>query len=247
VAQLSEEFNHMAAARREVEADLESALEQRAQQEGTLRALTQRLVTLQERERRDIARELHDRIGQNLSALSINLARLGGRQESAGGSEARIAECTSLVEATALAIQNLLTELKPPMLANYGLLDALRFHAREFSRRTGIAVDVRGPDAAERLQPEIEMALFRVAQAALDNVARHAQAKKVQLSLDRAEGQVQFEIRDDGVGFDPRGARAAGRWGLGGMRERAEAIGGRLRIESSPGSGARVIVEAGGA
>jgi two-component system sensor histidine kinase UhpB len=207
-----------------------------------LAAMAQRLVTLQEKERRDIARELHDRIGQNLSALSINLARLRTGPAQPAGADL-LADCLSLVEATGLAIQNVLTELKPPMLASYGLVDALGFHAREFTRRTGITVDVRG-DQGERLRPEVEMALFRIAQAALTNVAQHAKAHRVSIALRRADGRFGFEISDDGVGFDAERARAAGRWGLTAMRERAEAIDGTLRIESVPGRGARIIVEA---
>ena len=242
VAQLSQEFNRMVAARRDVEADLKRSLEERTRQQGRLHGMTRRLVSLQEKERRDIARELHDRVGQNLASLSINLARL--RTEAAGpAGAARIADCAALVEATGLVIQDVLTELKPPMLASYGLLDALRWHAAEFSRRTGIAVEVEGAEPAERLDPATEMALFRIAQGALNNVAQHARAKRAWISLEHTGRRLRFEIRDDGEGFDAERALAAGRWGLTSMRERAEAIDGALRIESSSGAGTRVIVE----
>jgi signal transduction histidine kinase len=242
VAHLAEEFNHMVAARREVEADLRHSLEERTRQQAELQAMTRRLVSLQENERRDIARELHDRVGQNLASLSINLARL--RTKAAGAEDtALVADCEALVETTGLVIQDVLTELKPPMLANYGLLDAVRWHAREFSRRTGIAVDVEGAEPAQRLDPNAEMALFRIAQGALNNVAQHARAKRAWISLEHTARHLRFEIRDDGVGFDAERALAAGRWGLTAMRERAEAIDGALRIESSVGAGTRVIVE----
>ena len=144
-----------------------------------------------------------------------------------------------------LVIQDVLIELKPSMLANYGLVDAVRWHARDFSRRTGITVEVIGDtDPALRLGPEVEMALFRIAQAALNNVAQHARAKSVQVSLERNGGRIAFRIRDDGIGLDAEQAMASGRWGLAGMRERAEAIGGALRIESLPGHGTRITVEA---
>ena len=209
--------------------------------EQQLAAITRRLITLQEKERRDIARELHDRAGQNLSALSINLARLRG-DVPAEDRQAGIGECQGLVEATGLVIQDVLTELKPPMLANYGLVDAVRWHAGDFSRRTGIAVQVRGEELTPRLHPEVEMALFRIAQAALNNVAQHARARQVCISLERAGGRIRFRIEDDGVGFDPDKALASGRWGLTAMRERAEAIDGRLSLESG-GKGSRVAVE----
>jgi len=221
---------------------LKRALEERTRQQEELSAMSRRLIALQEKERLDIARELHDRVGQNLASLSINLERL--RAGSAGrGNAARIAECASIVESTGLLIQDVLTELKPPMLANYGLLDAVRWHAREFSRRTGIAVEVADADAAQRLSPEVEMALFRIAQAALNNVAQHARAKSVQVSLERNGGRIAFRIRDDGIGFGARQAMTSGRWGLSGMRERAEAIEGELRIDSQRGRGTEIVVE----
>jgi len=209
-----------------------------------LTAMARRLATLQEKERRDIARELHDRVGQNLSSLGVNLERL--RADSAGReSAARIADCVSIVESTGMMIQDVLTELKPPMLAGYGLIDALRFHAHEFGRRTGLAVTARGPEPALRLEAEIEMALYRIAQAALANAAQHAQARNVRIALDSYGSRVRFEVSDDGIGFDVAAALASGRWGLAAMRERAEAIGGTLEIDSSPGRGTRVAVELG--
>jgi len=242
VARLAEEFNRMLAQRRGAESELKSALKTRVLQHDRLEALTRRVTTLREKQSRDLARELHDRVGQNLSSLSINLERLRG--ESTGReSAARIADCVAVVEATGLIIQDVLTELKPPMLINYGLLDALRFHAREFSRRSGVAVEVSGPERAGPLGAEIELALFRIAQAALNNVAQHARAKSARISLEHSGGRTRFCIRDDGAGFDVASAVASGRWGLGGIRERAEAIDGVLRIDSAPGRGAELVVE----
>ena len=211
--------------------------------EARLGAMARRLTTLQEKERRDIARELHDRVGQNLAALGLNLAQLRYTSAAALPREAQIGECVALVEATGLVIQDVLTELKPPMLANYGVIDALHFHAHDFSRRTGISVTARGPEPPLRLDQESEMALFRIAQAALNNVAQHAQAKSVRIMLERRDGRVRFEIADDGTGFDAQKALAAGRWGLAGMRERAETIGGTLLIDSAPGRGTRIVVD----
>src|SRR5678815_267138 len=139
---------------------------------------------------------------------SLELIRAG-----APNAAERVADSLRLVEETGVVIQDVLTELKPPMLATYGLVDAVRWHAREFSRRTGIAVEVAEAGFAERLSPEVEMALFRIAQAALNNVARHAAAKRVEVALERAGSRVAFRIRDDGRGFDPAAALASGRWG----------------------------------
>ena len=237
IAALTEEFNTMVAARQAIEGELKRSVERGLRQEQELRAMASRLAGLQEKERRDIARELHDRAGQNLSALSLNLASLSVR---GGDAAAQIADCRRLVEATGLVIQDVLTELKPPMLASYGLVDALRFHAREFSRRARVPVEVRGDGT--RLDAVIELALFRIAQAALHNIARHAGAGRIDICLDTEGGAVRFEVRDDGVGFDPAAALASGRWGLTAMRERAEAIGGRLEVDSAPGRGARIAV-----
>lgn len=222
---------------------LQDVTEQKRVEEA-LAAMARRLVTLQEKERRDIARELHDRVGQNLTALGINLAQLRfTAAATALQREARVAECQALVEATGRVIQDVLTELKPPMLAGYGLLDAVRWHAGEFSRRTGIAVEVCGEELSPRLHPEVEMALFRIAQAALANIAQHARAGEVRVALERSGKRLRFEIRDDGVGFEPDRALASGRWGLSAMRERAEAIDADFSLDSRPGAGTRVSVE----
>lgn len=240
VRELAGEFGRMLAARERAEAALKQALAAHVRQQDQLLALGRRLATLQEKERRDIARELHDRVGQSLTALGLNLESLRAAQP---GEEAlrRIEDSCALLEQTGRTITDVLTELKPPMLASYGLLDALRFHAREFSRRTGIEVRVDGIE--ERFAPEIEMTLFRIGQAALNNVAQHAQARSARVTVERAGVRVRFAIRDDGAGFDAGKALASGRWGFSAMRERAEAIDGTLRIDSAPGRGASVVVE----
>jgi PAS domain S-box-containing protein len=217
---------------------------ERKRAEDGLRELTRRLMALQETERRGLARELHDRLGQNLSALGLNLGLL--HEASMGDRTAlkRIADSLRLLEEAGMTISNVLTELKPPMLASRGLLEALRWNAHEFSRRTGVALEVDGAEAAPRLPPEIEMALFRIAQSALANVARHAHAQQVRITLERSGNGFRFEIADDGAGFDVERALASGRWGLEAMRERADAIGAALRIDSAAGRGARIVVEA---
>lgn len=240
VRELAGEFGRALDARQRAESDLKEALALQVRQQDQLLALGRRFTTLQEKERRDIARELHDRVGQNLAALGFNLEAL---RDAPPGDAARrkIEDSRALLEQTGRTISDVLTELKPPMLASYGLLDALRFHARELARRTGLDVGVDGVE--ERFAPEIEMVLFRISQAALNNVAQHAKAKSVRVSVERIATRVRLEIRDDGAGFDAEKALASGRWGLTAMRERAEAIDGSLHIHSAPGSGTRVTVE----
>lgn len=215
---------------------------ERRRQEQQLLDMTRRLVAFQDSERRGLARELHDRVGQNLTVLGINLTRLRNEQSTPAETRARIADSLAVLEATGKVISDVLTELKPPMLSNHGLLEALRWHANQFAQRTGIAVEVAGPEVP-RLGSEIEMVLFRIAQAALNNVAQHARARGVGVRLEAGERVVRLEVVDDGSGFDGAAPSVSGRWGLATMKERAEAIDGSLRIESAPGRGTRIIVE----
>lgn len=200
--------------------------------------MARRLVALQEEERRSLSRELHDRLGQKLSALSLQLGRLRGR-----GAAEQVDECLKLVEECGLDVHDLLGELKPPLLAERGLLPALRLHAQEVSRRKGLPTEVRGHCPRLQLDPEVALALFRIAQAALDNAAKHAHARHAEIVVAREGGRLVLEVCDDGRGFDPAAAAAAGRWGLTAMRERAEAIGAELRIDTAPAGGTRIRVE----
>ncbi len=203
-----------------------------------LQALTRRLVEAEEAERRRIARELHDRVGQNLSALNINLDLALGAAAGASPLRRRIEDSVSLVDATLQSIENVMAELRPPLLDEYGLGAALGWYAEEFSRRTGIAVVLRdGKDAAADLRPEAAVALFRIAQEALNNVAKHAGAKQVSVELACEAEEIVLRVADDGAGFDPAAAARGKRWGMKTMRERAEAAGGRLEVDSAPGEG----------
>jgi two-component system sensor histidine kinase UhpB len=203
-------------------------------------ALSRRLVEAEEAERRRIAGELHDRVGQNLSALNINLdIVLGALGEDAPMDvRVRLRDSLALVDGTLQAIENVMAELRPPLLEEYGLGAALGWYAEEFCRRTGIEVDFH--DAAREknreLRREAAVALLRIAQEALSNVAKHAGARRVRIALSAADGAMSVEIGDDGAGFEPHAARAS-RWGMTTMRERAEAVGGAIDIASRPGSG----------
>lgn len=205
-------------------------------------ALSRRLVEAEEAERRRIAGELHDRVGQNLSALNINLdIVLGALGEDAPMDvRVRLRDSLALVDGTLQAIENVMAELRPPLLEEYGLGAALGWYAEEFCRRTGIEVDFRD-DARERnreLRREAAVALLRIAQEALSNVAKHAGARRVGIALSVADGAMSVEISDDGAGFDAQAAQArSSRWGMTTMRERAEAVGGAIDIASRPGSG----------
>jgi PAS domain S-box-containing protein len=214
-----------------------------------LKGLSQRLMEAEETERRNINRELHDRIGQNLSALNLNLnlIRSGLPKPSQRTIEARFDEVQLLVEETTAHVRNVMAELHPPALDDYGLFAALRTYAETRSTQAGVSVLLKTGNAVPRLSQTVELALFRILQEALNNAIKHARPKQIDITLATEGGRVTLAIADDGKGIDPARADAEARsWGLTIMRERAEAIGAQLRIESEPGRGTRVVVEVAG-
>jgi PAS domain S-box-containing protein len=223
----------------------EDALRNSAEQ---LTALSRRLVEVQEAERRKLSRELHDRVGQNLTALSINLDIL--RTSLCGDANAehraRLRDSCALLESTADSIEDVMAELRPPMLDDYGLVPALHWYAREFSKRTGIDVAVRGAEGAERSGPDVEITLFRIAQEALNNVAKHARARKVHIDFEAPEGHSILTVTDDGIGVaNSLASEERQRPGLGmvTMRERAEAAGGAFSVTSPARGGTQIRVD----
>ena len=212
-----------------------------------LQALSRRLVDLQESERRELSRELHDRVGQNLTALKINLDILQTALASHGNDEvrARVDDSAALLESTMDTIENVMSELRPPMLDDHGLAAALDWHARNFSKRTGIAVAVRANETAWRPALQVEIALFRIAQEALNNVAKHARARRVEIALEHANGECVMSVEDDGIGFDDvEGTSDKPKPGLGmvTMRERAQAVGGHFEVQALPACGTQLTV-----
>jgi signal transduction histidine kinase len=225
---------------RKSEKELQASTEQ-------LQAMSRQLVEIQESERRQLARELHDRVGQNLTALSITLDILRTQipEPASDASRSRLDDATALVDSTTGVIENVMTELRPPMLDDYGLLPALQWYATQFSGRTGIEVKVHGDEGMERLPQATEIALFRIAQEALTNVAKHAHATHVDIGLEHTGRRFTLAISDDGVGLEAGAPSAAGRrQGLGmvTMRERSQSAGGRFEIGSAAGGGTRVVV-----
>jgi PAS domain S-box-containing protein len=207
--------------------------------EEALRALSRRLVEAEETERRRIARELHDQVGQNLSALNINLDIVLARLKEPA-LKTRLEDSLRLVDGTLQSIEAVMSELRPPLLDEYGLGAALAGYAEEYAQRTGVRVSFNKPQELGRtLRPEAAVALFRIAQEALNNVAKHANARLVRIGLSLEEKEVNLTIADDGRGFDLAQA-PRGRWGTSTMRERAEAAGGRFMIDSVPGKGTTV-------
>jgi two-component system sensor histidine kinase UhpB len=209
--------------------------------------MSRRLVEMQEAERRNLSRELHDRVGQNLTALKINLDLLGRALRSHGNDDARARadDSASLLDSTLMTIRNVAAELRPPMLDDYGLASALEWQAKEFSARTGIEVSVRRANPPQQLPPHIEISLFRIAQEALNNVLKHARARHVVITLDHANGECTMSVQDDGIGFDgvlDSPDQPYPGLGLVTMRERAQAIGGRFEVGALRGGGTRLTV-----
>lgn len=218
------------------------------QQREQLLALTIRLAESEAAERQQLARELHDQVGQNLTALGINLniVRTQMPKEALSQICSRLDDSLSLVEQTTERIRNVMADLKPPVLDDYGLVAALRWYGAQFSSRTGIPVDVQGEEPLPRLTPHVENTMFRITQEALTNVAKYSQAAKVTVIVEAEKKTVLLIIMDNGIGFDPtqlnKPNKASG-WGLLTMSERAETIGGYFRIDSRPGQGTRIVVE----
>jgi PAS domain S-box-containing protein len=211
-----------------------------------LRALTRRLVSLQEDERRHLAAELHDQIGQALAVIGLKLtvaeAQLAPGQKACAQA---LHDAESMLEEAGQAARSVISQLRPAVLDDYGLAAALRALAEQASRRHGFSVHVDAAEDLPRAPAEVEATFFRIAQEALTNVARHAGANAVHILLKaRGKGVVMF-MMDNGRGFDSaelKRPQKRASWGLLMMRERAEAAGVRLHIHSAPGKGTRVLV-----
>jgi PAS domain S-box-containing protein len=208
-----------------------------------LQGLSRRLMEVEETERRKLHEELHDRIGQNLSALglALDLVRTHLPDPSAQPVLQRLDEVQALLKTTTAQVRNLMAELHPPALHEYGLLAALRSYVDTFRRTTALRVSIRGKETS-RLSRAAELALFRIAQEALINCAKHARAKRVEISLRATAGEMVLRVEDDGEGFDPGQPGSRASWGLTIMRDRADAVGARLKIDAAPGRGTRLTV-----
>jgi PAS domain S-box-containing protein len=213
-----------------------------------LRAVSRRLVDAQEDERRILANALHDLVGQKLTALNLdlNIVRNQLPADLARAVETRLRDSLKLVEEIVESIRDVMTELRPAVLDDYGLTPVLRWYAEQFAKRTGIATSVieRGP--IPRLPANAEVVFFRIAQEALTNVAKYAGAQTATVTLENSRRAfLRLTIADDGCGFDQAARHAPTRdhgWGLMIMRERAAAVSAHLQVRSAPGRGTRVIV-----
>ncbi|MGA2656403.1 MAG: response regulator [Verrucomicrobiota bacterium] len=246
-AQLEEKVRERTAELSALNQVLQAEILQRQRAEDAHQLVRRRLSEAQETERGRISRELHDRLGQDLTALKLGLQNLRRQGPFAVAVGEGLGKLETLAEGLMRDIHRLAWELRPSVLDDLGLDLALQRAADQWSRNTGVPVDLHtGADSGtKRLPQELETTLYRIAQEALTNVARHAQANRVSLLLERRSGYVSLIVEDDGRGFDAQGAMGApaspGRLGLLGMQERVRLAGGTLTIESSPGAGATVF------
>jgi signal transduction histidine kinase len=200
------------------------------------------LVELQEAERRHITRELHDEIGQVLTALRLALEM--GTRVTAAGARRGIDEAKALVQELISGVRELSLDLRPAMLDDLGLLPALLWHIERYTAQTRVKVAFEHTGLETRFSPEAETAAYRIVQEALTNVARHAAVNRATVVLGVTQDMLYLQIQDTGVGFDPQVALASTTSsGLAGMRERATLLRGRLVVESAPGAGTRVTAE----
>jgi signal transduction histidine kinase len=228
---------------REIQAEVIKAQNEELQ----VAKVSRRMIEVQEAERRNVANHLHDLVGQKLTALSINLnivkRQLLPTQVTLVG--ARLDDSLKMVEETTESIRDVMAELRPAVLDDFGLAAVLRWYADQFTKRTGVATSVIEQGLVRRLPATAEHALFRMAQNALVNVAKHAHARTAVVTLRPAADSTCLTVVDDGEGFDPAVVHQPSRdhgWGLMIMRERAASIGAQLSIESAPGHGTKVVV-----
>jgi signal transduction histidine kinase len=210
-----------------------------------LERLSARLVTAQEEERRSLARELHDAVGQALTAIKMEMGVAMRGVEADSRARASLDEARAIAESTLQSVRDLSQLLHPSMLDDFGLPEAVGAYLRSFAKRTGIRAQLTHERMDDRLPPDVEVCAYRIVQEALTNVARHSGASSCTVSLVRRDGVLQLAIEDDGRGIETAVARAAdARRGLGliGMRERAQALAGSFIIENRVEGGTRVVV-----
>lgn len=227
--------------RKRTERELKTSREQ-------LRTLGWRLAETEEKQRKALSRELHDEIGQNLTLLAVNLNLMKSDvpQDIGDFTHARIGDSLTMIKQMHERVRTLVNTLRSPVLDDYGLIAAIDLYVKQYSARTGIGIRIRRPQEEIHLPPDVENAFFRIAQEALTNVVKHAQATQVVISAAVSNGKFTLTVEDDGVGCDMRNAVKTDNehgWGLVTMAERAMAVGGSCRIKSRPGFGTHVIAE----
>jgi len=212
-----------------------------------LRALSERAINAQEEERKRMALSLHDDTGQALSMLIIHLEQMQTRMPTEWIElHAKLNAAHRLAAGALTELRKIIAGLRPTVLDDLGLVPAIRWYARSNLEEAGVRVEVQAEDELSALPAQLNATLFRIAQEAVNNILRHAQAHSTRIILCRTGGEICLQVEDDGKGFDlqqiQEGAIRLQRLGLLGIQERAEMVGGRVTVESSPGRGTRLSV-----
>ncbi len=245
VGTLATAFNDMAENLEQHARALQERTAQLQQMAGMRGQLLDQVISAQEEERRRLARELHDEIGQALSSIMLDLARaIDGLPQDAVEARERLAESRAIAAQTLGELRKVIYDLRPEVLDQLGLVPAIRSYVKSHleARNTKVSLSFQGIKG--RLQQNTETTLFRVIQEAITNVIRYAEATSVKIHITVRNSVVIASVEDDGKGFDVEAAfKKAGSWGLRGLSERAATVGGKLSIESHPGEGTRVKFE----
>ncbi|MGB7873986.1 MAG: histidine kinase [Anaerolineales bacterium] len=223
---------------------------QLTESQNQLRGLSRQLVQIQEDQSNRLAEELHDRVGQDMTAINVNLNILRTLLPRNVSEDviARLADTEKLVMGSVQRLRSTMTELRPPMLDQYGLTATLYWYCEQFQRRTKIQVKINDRYMKNtRLTSEVEIALFRIAQESLNNVVKHAKASRVDIELFQDDGGIMMAITDNGIGFDTKSQNSGNlqHWGVPLMQERVRAINGKFLLRSVPGQGTQIVVRAG--
>lgn len=208
----------------------------------TLRELSASLVAAREEERRRIARELHDELGQRLTALKLEMISCQRDHPNLGVGE-RAQLMLDMLDETVASARRISMDLRPLMLDDLGLAEAIDWLVKEFKRRTGIEVDTLVGEGVRELSPHLATTIYRIVQEALTNITRHAHATRVWVAMQRSGEELELAIRDNGVGFpNGRRSRNPGSFGLLGIRERVLMLGGQISVGNAPEGGALLVV-----
>ncbi len=243
IGKLSRAFNTMSNKVSKSKEELEQKIDETQHMTKRLRELSAHLQNIREEERIHIAREMHDELGQLLTGFKMDVSwlhkKLGNAQDPAV--KEKLEDMMEVVNEAARFVRKLASELRPSILDDLGLIPALDWHSQEFKRRSNINVEFRTGLEEISTSKDVATGLFRIYQESLTNVARHAEAHKVNAELELVDNNIQLTITDDGKGFDTRsGERKT--LGILGMKERAAMLGGQLRIYSAPGKGTTILI-----
>ncbi len=234
--------------RKKVQQEQHRLLAELQQSRDELRSLEAHLLKVVEEERRALAAELHDRVGQNLTGLNLNLNIISSQvfQYTDMAIQNRLEDSIELVEETTRLVRNVMADLHPSILDDYGLFSALHWYCDKYSQRTNIQTVLKGEEYQPRFPVSIELVLFRIVQEAMNNITKHARADRVTITLKSNPKTAILSIEDNGIGFNPAILSSANQephWGLLNIQERAHSVGGQLTIKSAPGQGAKISIE----